>query len=140
LDLSRLTRGERFVVIAGGFLLMDLAFFPWHRLPTFLFLFVGGDPTRTALQSPHALQGTLAFLVTVGMVAQVVMTRFTNQKVNPALARLQPAAGLAVLGLLAWKLAIETRYLSVGCYLGMVLAGFLAYGGLLMSREPDARR
>ena len=51
---------------------------------------------------------TLAFLVTVAMVAQVVMTRFTNQKINPARARLQPPAGLAVVGLLAWKLAAET--------------------------------
>ena len=139
MDLSRLSRGERFVVLAGGFLLLDLIFFPWHRYPS-LVAFLGGDPTRTALQRPNSLQGTVAFLVAVGMVAQVIMTRFTSQRVNPALVRLQPAAGMAVLGLLAWKLAIDTSYLSVGAYLGMALAVLVAYGGLLMSREPDARR
>jgi hypothetical protein len=139
MDLSRLSRGERFVVLAGGFLLLNLIFFPWHRYPSFI-AFLGGDPTRTALQKPNALQGTVAFLVAVGMVTQVIMTRFTNQRVNPALVRLQPAAGMAVLGLLAWKLAIDTSYLSVGAYLGMVLAVLVAYGGLLMSRDPDARR
>ena len=130
--LSRLSRGEQFVVVAGGLLLLSLAFFPWHRFTGLLFL--GGDPRRTGLQAPNALQGTLAFLVTVAMVAQVVMTRFTNQKVNPALARLQAPAGMAVIGLLAWKLASETSYLSVGAYLGIVLAGVLAYGGLVVSR------
>ncbi len=138
MDLSRLSRGERFVVLAGGFLLIDLIFFPWHRYE--LMLFLGGDPTRTALQTPNALQGTLAFLVTVGMVAQVVMTRFSRQQVNPALVRLQPAAGLAVLGLLAWKLAIDLEALSVGAFLGMPLALALAYGGLEMARHPDASR
>ena len=140
MDLSRLTRGERFVVLAGGFLLLDLVFFPWHKLPAGLFLFTGGDPTRTALQPPNSLQGTLAFLVAVGMVAQVIMNRFTNQRVNPALVRLQPAAGLAVLGLLAWKLALNTDYLSVGAYLGMASGLLVTYGGLLMGRDPDARR
>ena len=138
MDLSRLSRGERFVVLAGGFLLLSLIFFPWHRLPMLQLL--GGDPTRTGLQPPNSLQGTLAFLVTVAMVAQVVMSRYTNQKVNPALARLQPPAGLAVVGLLAWKLASETSFLSVGAYLGMVLAGVLAYGGLVMGKEAGSFR
>ncbi len=139
MDLSRLSRGERCVVLAGGFLLLSLIFFPWHRYPSAVLLLGGIDPTRTALQTPNALQGTLAFLVTVGMVAQVIMSRFTNQKVNPGLVRLQPAAGMAVLAMLAWKLATDTSYLSVGAYLGMALAVILAYGGLTMSREPEAR-
>ena len=140
MDLDRLTKGERFVLLAGGFLLLDLVFFPWHKLPAGFFVFTGGDPTRTALQPPNSLQGTLAFLVAVGMVAQVIMHRYTNQRVNPTLIRLQPAAGMAVLGLLAWKLALNTSYLSVGAYLGMITALLVAYGGLLMSKDPGARR
>lgn len=132
--LDRLNRGERFVVVAGGFLMLSLVSFPWHR---FDFSFLGGDPRRTGLQDPNALQGTLAFLVTVAMVAQVVMTRYTSQKVNPALARLQPAGGFAVLGLLAWKLASSTTSLAVGAYVGILLAAALAYGGLLMGRGPN---
>jgi len=135
--LARLTRGERFVVVAGGFLLLSLAFFPWHRFEAAA-LFLGGDPRRTGLQPPNAIQGTLAFLITVAMVAQVVMTRYTNQKVNPALARLQPAAGLAVFGTLAWKLASEFSGLSVGAYLGMLLAGALAYGAFVLARETGS--
>ena len=140
MDLSRLSRGERYVLLAGGFLLLDLIFFPWHRYNNPVLTFLGGDPTRTALQSPNALQGTLAFLVAVAMVAQVIMTRFTSQNVNPALVKLQPAAGLAVLGLLAWKLSIDLNNLSVGAYLGLPLSVALAFGGLMMARDPDASR
>jgi len=141
MDLSRLSRGERVVLLAGAFLLLDLFSFPWHRYPTALLL-LGSveDNTRTGIQSPHALQGTLAFLVAVAMVAQVVMTRFTNQPVNPVLAKLQPVAGMAVVALLAWKLAIDPSNLSVGCYLGMVLAGALAYGGVTMGRDSGSLR
>ncbi len=136
MDLSRLTRGERAVLLAGAFLLVDLFSFPWYRFTTGLVL----DPTRTAIQTPHALQGTLAFLITVAMVAQVVMTRFTSQQVNPRLVKLQPAAGMAVLAVLAWKLAVDTAFLSVGCYLGMLLALVLAYGGLLIGRDSGSLR
>ena len=131
--LSRLSRGERFVVVAGGFLLLSLAFFPWHRFEFAAYL--GGDPRRTALQTPNALQGTLAFLITVAMVAQVLMTRYSSQKANPALVRLQPAAGLAVLGTLAWKLASEMSDLSVGAYLGILVAGILVYGAFVLAKE-----
>jgi uncharacterized protein YbjT (DUF2867 family) len=126
------------VVVAGGLLLLSLAFFPWHRVAE-VGLF-GGDPTLTALQDPNKLQGTLAFLVTVAMVAQVVLTRYSDQRVNPALVKLQAPAGFAVLGLLAWKLASETAYLSVGAYLGIALAGVLVYGGLIMSKESGSFR
>jgi len=129
---SRLSRGERFVVVGGGFLLVSLALFPWHRVEGLAM--VGRDPTITALQEPNALQGTLAFLLTVAMVAQVVLTRYTNQKVNPSFVRLQAPVGMAVVAVLAWKLASETSFLSIGAYLGIGLAGALAYGGLLMNQ------
>lgn len=134
---ARLSRGERFVVMAGGFLLVSLAFFPWHRLAELRFL--GGDPTLTALQPPNQLQGTLAFLVTVAMVAQVLLTRYSSQRVNPRLVALQAPAGFAVLALLAWKLASTPEFLSVGAYLGIPLAATLAYGGLVLAKEHAGR-
>ncbi len=135
--LSRLSRGERFVVVAGGLLLVSLAFFPWHRLAEIRFL--GGDPTLTGLQRPNQVQGTLAFLVTVAMVAQVLMTKYSSQRVNPTLVKLQAPAGFAVLALLSWKLANTTEFLSVGAYLGRPLAVALAYGGLILTQENTNR-
>ena len=136
--LSRLSRGERFVVVAGGLLLLALAFFPWHR--SVVLALVYGDGTRTALQSPNALPGTVAFLLAVGMVAQVLMTRYSSQRVNPALVRLQPVAGMAIVALLAWKLADDTADLSTGAYIGIPLAAVLAYGALVLAREHGSLR
>jgi hypothetical protein len=130
---SRLSRGERFVVVAGGILLLSLVAFPWHRFEIASLL--GGDPRRTAVQPPNGLQGTLAFLVTIAMVAQVIMSRTSSRGPNPALVRLQAPAGMAVVALLAWKLASEPSDLSVGAYLGLALAVALAYGGLIMNKE-----
>ena len=136
--LSRLSRGERFVVVAGGLLLLALAFFPWHRSVVLALLY--GDGTRTALQSPNALPGTVAFLLAVGMVAQVLMARYSSQRVNPVLVRLQPVAGMAVVALLAWKLADDTADLSTGAYIGIPLAAVLAYGALVLAKEHGSLR
>ncbi len=136
--LSRLSRGERFVVVAGGLLLLSLAFFPWHRSLVLALLY--GDPTRTALQSPNALPGTLAFLVTVAMLAQVLMTRYGNQKANPLLVRLQPVAGTAVVAFLAWKLAEDTVDLSTGAFICLPLSVVLAYGAFVLAREQRSAR
>ena len=130
--LSDMHHGERTVVTAGGALLVDLAFFPWHRIEVLGFL--GGDPTRTGIQDPNALQGTIAFLLAVGMVAQVLMARSSSVRANPSLVKLQPVAGMAVFAMLAWKLAIEPSALSVGAYLGLILGVVVAYGGLALGR------
>ena len=125
------------MVVAGGLLLVSLAFFPWHRVGEVTFL--GGDPTLTGLQRPNQLQGTVAFLIAVAMVTQVLMTKYSNQRVNPTLVKLQAPAGFAVLALLAWKLANNAEYLSVGAYLGIPLAAALAYGGLVLTKEHAGR-
>ncbi len=123
------------MVTAGGLLLVDLFFFPWHR--SALIGALGGDATRTALQDPNPLQGTIAFLIVVAMVAQVILARSGSMRPNPTLVKLQPVAGMAVFALLAWKLASELAELSVGAYLGLVLGVIVAYGGLAMGRGWD---
>jgi len=128
---SSLSRGEKVVVRVGGLLLVDLLFFPWHRTSAGL--------TRTAVQSPHSLQGTIAFLLAVAMVAQVLMARSSSSPPNPRLARLQPVGGMATLAVLAWKLGLLTVALSVGAYLGIALAAGLAYGGILVGKEVGFR-
>jgi hypothetical protein len=125
--LSRYSRGERFVVVAGGILLLSLLFFPWHRDQ------FGG--TATALREPNSQQGTIAFLVAVAMVLQILMAKWTGRRANPSLVRLQPAAALAVLGLLLWKLAALPEILSVGCYIGLAAAGTLVYGAFIYAKE-----
>lgn len=131
MNFSGLSRGEKVVVRAGGALLVDMLFFPWHRIPPGL--------RRTAIQAPNSLQGTIAFLLAVAMVAQILMARSSSSPRNTTLVRLQPVAGMAVLAALAWKLTLGAVYLSVGAYLGLPLAVGLAYGGFLVGKEVGFR-
>ena len=139
MDFGSLSRGEKMVVRAGGLLLVDLLFFPWHRFPAAVAFLGISDQSRTAVQTPNSLQGTIAFLLAVAMVAQILMARSGSGRANPTLVKLQPVAGMAVLAVLAWKLATDTSYLSVGAYLGIALAAGVAYGGFLIGQQTGFR-
>lgn len=135
MDLSRLSQGEKIVLIAGGVLLIDLLFLPWYDFDLGLVSF-----TRSAVESPKAFWGVLAALVTAAMVAVVVVTRFTTARM-PALpfplGQAMFVAGVTVAGLLLLKLLLETDFLGVGAWLGILLAGAVAYGGFLMRNESQ---
>lgn len=45
-------------------------------------------------------------------------------------------AGASTAALVLLKLALEASYLSVGAWLAVILAGGMAYGGYVRSREP----
>lgn len=133
MDLSKLTPGEKLVVIGGAILVINLAFFPWHDL---------FGLTRTAIQNPNSFWGTMALLLTIALVLAVALPRFSNARL-PSLPVPWPQAvflgGCAVAGLLVVKLAQETRFLAFGAWAGLVLAALVAYGGYLMRQEAGYR-
>lgn len=135
MDLNKLTPGERIVLIAGGVLLIDLLFLPWHDFYLGIL-----SVSRTAIESPKAFWGVLAALVTAAMVAAVVVTRFTSAKLPELPVPLGQAmflGGVGVAGLLVLKLLLKTDSLGFGAWLGLLLGGVLAYGGSLMRRESE---
>jgi hypothetical protein len=132
-DLSKLSPGEKIVLIAGGVLLIDLLFLPWYDIDLG---FV--SVTRSAIESPKAFWGVLAALVTAAMVAAVVVTRFTTAKMPALPVPLGQAmffGGVAVAVFLLLKLLLETDFLGIGAWLGILLGGAVAYGGFLMRNE-----
>ena len=137
MDFSRLTMGDRIVLGAGVLLILDLLFFPWHNISVAGIL----DVNRTGVQSPNAFYGVLALLLVVVMVAQVVVSKLTAAKL-PEIplpwSRVHLIAGIAVLALLLLKLLVETSFLGVGAFLGVILAAALAFGGYTISREAPS--
>ena len=133
MDLSRLSQGEKIVLIAGGLLLIDLLFLPWYDFDRVGF-------SRSAVESPKAFWGVLAALVAAAMVAAVVVTRFTTAPV-PALpvplGQAMFVGGVTVAGLLLLKLLLDTDFLGVGAWLGIFLGGAVAYGGFVMRHESE---
>lgn len=133
MDLSKLTMGEKVVGAAGVLLLIDLLFLPWHKLDLGIV-----SVSRSGIESPNAFWGILAVLVTLAMVAVVVVTRFTTAKLPDLpipLGQTMFFAGIAVLALLLLKLVLETDLLGFGAWLGILLAGAMAYGGFLIRQE-----
>jgi hypothetical protein len=138
MDFNKLSKGERIVLVAGVLLVIDLLFLPWHRIKISAIL--GVDVSRTGVQSPNSGYGVLALLITLVMIAQIVAARFTSARLpRPPIpwGQVHLFAGIAVLVLLLIKLVAETDYLGFGCFLGILLAAALAFGGFTISKEPE---
>ncbi|MGH9188601.1 MAG: hypothetical protein ACRD0Q_00985 [Acidimicrobiales bacterium] len=138
-----LTRGERIVAVAGTLLLVDLIALPWHRT-TFAPSVVGVlEISRTGVQRPNAGLGLLALLAAAAMVTQVVATKVAGAslpEIPVPWAQVHLVAGWAAVALLVLKLMAAPERLGSGAWLGLALAGALAYGGVTVNREarnPD---
>ena len=77
MDFKKITQGERIVLIVGVLLIIDLLFFPWHKIDLGGGL-VGVDVTRTGIQSPNSFYGVIALLITVVMVGQIIAAKMAN--------------------------------------------------------------
>jgi|SRR6266571_4183572 len=134
MDLSKLSKGDRIVVVAGLLLVIDLLFLPWYSITIANLVTV----TRTGVGSPDAFLGFLGMLVALVMVLQIVLARFTDVKL-PDLPIPWPRAhmlgGAVALILLLLKLVLHTSYLGFGAYLAILLAIGLTFGGVSVNNE-----
>ena len=138
MDLKKLSLGERVMGGAAVLLAIDLVALPWHRISIGIGAF-SVSASRTGVESPHGFVGVLALLVALAVIARIALDEFTSVEL-PALPVSWPQAdliaGIAAAALVLLKLSLETSYLSVGAWLAVILAGAMAYGGYLRSREP----
>lgn len=125
MDLSKITRDDWLVIGGGMLLLIDLLFFPWHHESASFGAF-SVSASQSATSAPDAIWGVLALLVTVVVVVDLALARFSplTQLPTTQLGRGMTRcvlAGVALL-LLCIKLLAHTSYLGFGSYLGLVLA------------------
>ena len=139
MDLSRLTQGERIVLIAGVLLILDLLFAPWHKIDLGATI-PGVDLSRSGVQSPHSGYGVIALLLTIVMVAQIVAAKIMSASLpDPPVpwSRVHLVAGVAVATMLLLKLVVETDFLGFGAYVGVALGLAVAYGAFTLNREDS---
>jgi hypothetical protein len=143
MDLSRLSQGERIVLVAGVLLIIDLLFLPWHSVHIDLGGLAGtfgvDTTTRfTGVQAPNAFYGIVALILTLVMVVQIVLAKLTSVAL-PDLpipwAQVHLSAGLTVGLMLVIKLLVETNSLAIGAFLGVVLGLAVAFGGYTIGQE-----
>ena len=139
LDLNKLTLGDKIVAGAGILLFLDLLILPWHHISVSILGITAASFNRSGLQSPNALWGWLAWIITIALVASVILRKLTTVKLPDlpiAWAQATFFATIAVAALLLIKLFAETSSLGIGFWIAIILAAGMVYGGFLVSREP----
>ena len=126
MERTAATTGERLVLGAGILLVFDLLFLPWYHLA----FQIGYVLDRTALEPPQGWLAVLAWLATVALLAQILIPRLGHSelpRLSWSWSRIALVEGCAVFGLLLIKL-LATGYLGFGAWIGILLAGAVAYG------------
>jgi hypothetical protein len=124
----------RLVVISGVLLLATLFFAPWYDRGFVL----DYEVTRTAVEPPQGLLGLLAWLTTLALLIEVVVTRLSTTGLPEVVVpwvRIQLVQAAAVFVLLLVKFA-ATRYYGWGSWLGLILAAVFAYSVWAAAGQP----
>lgn len=124
----------RLVVISGVLLLATLFFAPWYDR---VFL-IGFEETRTALEPPQGWLALLAWLATLALLIEVVVTRVSTTglpEVAVPWVRIQLVQAAAVFILLLVKFA-ATGYYGWGSWVGLILAAVFAYSVWAAAGQP----
>jgi hypothetical protein len=142
--MSRLTAGERIVLVAGVLLIVDLLLLPWHSISASdVYVPAGygvGTLRLTAVQAPYAGYGVAAVVLSGAMVLQIVLTRLFGMRLtDPPVpwSQVQLVVGVFVAVVLVIKLVRETDLLGYGAYSGILGGLLVAYGGYMINQESS---
>jgi hypothetical protein len=125
-DFSKLSREDWMVGGGAIVLIIDILFLAWHSVGPF-------DLSGT--DSPGGIWGVLALIVTIAVVVDLALARFSPSTVVPTtqLGRdmtRAAAAGLVLL-LVLIKLIDSTSFLAYGTWVGIILAVVITAGAWL---------
>jgi hypothetical protein len=145
MDLSKLSLGDKIVGGTGIVLLITLLFLPWHHVQVCFTILgdetCGDSVNRTAVQSPNAFWGWLAVLLTLAILGVLIADRVAGAELPELPIAWNQAlfyGCIATLVLLLLKLVMETSALGFGCYLALLLAAGMTYGGFLIFKDEGA--
>ncbi|MGH9040209.1 MAG: hypothetical protein ACRDZ3_08260 [Acidimicrobiia bacterium] len=138
MDLKKLSLEAQILAVAGLVLIIDLLFLPWHRMSISIPGVLTVSENRSAIESPNGFLGLLALLLAAAVVGRLIVANFTTMKL-PELpmswVRAQLFASGAVAGLLVLKLIVETDFLGIGAWLGILAAGGMVYTAFRLDRQ-----
>ncbi|CAB4735609.1 MAG: hypothetical protein F2754_14085 [Actinobacteria bacterium] len=132
MDLSKMRTPDWILGGCALALVIDLLFFPWHKIDINFGPLGSASQSRSGIQSPNSFWGVLALLLVLAILAVVIIRRLTTVKLPDLPISWADAlfyGSIATLVLLLIKLVAETDFLGFGAYLGILLAGGLVYGG-----------
>jgi hypothetical protein len=129
MDLNKLSLGDKLVAGLGILEFLLLLFVPWHSVD------LGFDTLSiTALEGDGDAVAWPAFLALIVLIALVAVVLIRPVPWNQAIFY----AAVAVPLLLLLKLVLQTDYLSFWAFVLIAIGAGIAYGGYLISKEPEA--
>lgn len=141
MDLKELSLGTKIVAGLGILEFLLLFIVPWHSVEN---PFGGSDFTIKALEGDGnavAWPAFFALIILIAVVAVTLVRALSPQTKLPDLpigwnqAIFYGAIAIPVLLLL--KLILQTDYLSFWAYILILIGAGIAYGGFLISKEPE---
>lgn len=128
MDMSNLTLSQKIMLPTGALLVIVLLVAPWHNIDLGFI-----SESRQAIQSPNALWGVLALLLTLAVLVVGVMRAFGLGSLPETLngqswERIMFITAAVVFAFLVLKLVVETDFLGWGAYVAIILAAGQAYG------------
>jgi hypothetical protein len=139
MDLNKLPLGAKLVAGLGILEFLLILIVPWHSVDTGF-----GTYTATALEGEGdavAFPAVIALLLLIAIVGVVLVRAFAPQVKLPELPipwnQAIFFATIAVPALLVLKLLFYFDYISFWAYVMILIGGGLAYGGFLISKEPE---
>ncbi|HEX8804072.1 MAG TPA: hypothetical protein VF743_07755 [Acidimicrobiales bacterium] len=139
MDLNKLSLGDKIVAGLGILEFILLFIVPWHSIDVF-----GETFTLKPLEGDYeavAWPAALALIVLIVLVAVVLIRKLapTVNLPNLPIGWNQAIfyASIAVPALLLLKLILQTDALSFWAYVLIAIGVGIAYGGYLISREPE---
>jgi hypothetical protein len=140
MDLKELSLGTKLVAGLGILEFLLLFIVPWHSVDVF-----GETFTVKALEGDGdavAWPAFLALILLIAVVAVVLIRALSPQTNLPDLPigwnQAIFYAAVAIPVLLFLKLILQTDYLSFWAYILILIGVGIAYGGFLISKEPEA--
>ena len=139
MDLNKLSLGDRIVAGAGIVEILLLFIVPWHSVEVF-----GETFTLKPLEGDGdavAWPAAIALIVLIALIAVVLIRKLAPQVNLPELPIAWNQAifyaAVAVPVLLFLKLILQTDSLSFWAYILILIGAGIAYGGFLISKEPE---
>jgi hypothetical protein len=140
MDLNKLSLGAKLVAGLGILEVLLLLIVPWHSVDVF-----GETFTVKPLEGDGdavAWPAVLALIVLIALVAVVLIRALSPDTKLPDLPigwnQAIFYAAIAVPVLLLLKLILQTDYISFWAYVLLLIGAGVAYGGFLISKEPEA--
>jgi hypothetical protein len=133
-DFSKLSREDLMVLAGGVVLFISLLAFPWYSIG----LGPLGSYDRTALQSPYAIWGILAMIVTIAIVADLALERFSPATQLPTTQLGRPMTRVGLCGLLLLLLFIKfiahVGDFGWGFFIDVILAIIVSVGAWFIAQ------